>query len=92
MLSKKIQEGTVSWTKDELGFMTALEARTKESGKARASSELGLRVPAGFFGKHIYRLNSPLTAVDPVDPQIPSRPNPPGSVSLWFYAVHRAYS
>ena len=45
-----------------------------------------------FFGKHIYRLNSPLTAVDPVDPQIPSRPNPPGSVSLWFYAVHRAYS
>ncbi len=32
---------------------------------------------AHLFGKHIYRLNSPLTAVDPVDPQIPSRPNPP---------------
>ena len=45
-----------------------------------------------FFGKHIYRLNAPLTAVDPVDPQIPSRLNPPGSISLWFYAVHRAYS
>ena len=27
-----------------------------------------------------------------VDPQIPSRLNPPGSISLWFYAVHRAYS
>ena len=37
MLSKKIQEGTVSWTKDELGFMTALEARKEENGEARKS-------------------------------------------------------
>ena len=51
-----------------------------------------VHAPSLFFGKHIYRLNAPLTAVDPVDPQIPSRLNPPGSISLWFYAVHRAYS
>ena len=31
-----------------------------------------------FFGKHIYRLRAPLTAIDPVNPQIPSRLNPPG--------------
>ena len=30
-----LQEGTTSWTKDELGFMAKLEARTKENGKAR---------------------------------------------------------
>jgi hypothetical protein len=29
-----------------------------------------------FFGKHIYRLRTPLTANDPVSPLTPSRPNP----------------
>ena len=33
--------------------------------------------PSFFFGKHIYRLRAPLTAIDPVNPQIPSRLNPP---------------
>ena len=32
--------------------------------------------PAFFFGKHFYRLRAPLTAIDPVNPQIPSRLNP----------------
>ena len=31
-----------------------------------------------FFGEHIYRLRAPLTAIDPANPQIPSRLNPPG--------------
>ena len=61
-------------------------------GASLAGAATGVPGTSFFFGKHIYRLNAPLTAVDPVDPQIPSRLNPPGSISLWFYAVHRAYS
>jgi hypothetical protein len=36
------------------------------------------RMPWLFFGKHFYRLRAPLTAIDPVNPQIPSRLNPHG--------------
>ena len=71
------------------GFNLPVPTLVNVQEPAAAGAMVGIIV---FFGKHIYRLNAPLTAVDPVNPQIPSRPNPPGSASLWFYAVHRAYS
>jgi hypothetical protein len=39
MAAAWLQEGTMSWTKDELRFMTTLEARTEENGRTRTDAK-----------------------------------------------------
>jgi hypothetical protein len=47
------------------GGMVSSAVSAGEMDMVDGAGEVGTAV---FFGKHIYRLNTPLAAVDPVDP------------------------